>query len=66
MYVSACHTNHWQWQADEDTRPTLHRAAKPFLIVDFVSACPGVKIELTPDFATALRIARDRAYPTTT
>ena len=32
MYVSACHTNHWQWQADEDTRPTLHRAAKPFLI----------------------------------
>jgi len=51
---------------DEDTRPKLHRAAKPFLTVDFVSARPGVKIELKPDFATALRIARDRAYPTTT
>ena len=53
-------------RVDEDTRPKLHRAAKPFLTVDFVSAHPRAKIELKPDFATALSIARDRAYPTAT
>ena len=59
--IEYCRWDH----VDEDTRPKLHRAAKPFLTVDFVSARPGVKIELAPDFATALRVARDRAYPTT-
>ena len=49
--------------ADEDARPELHKVAALFLTVDFVSRRPGVVIELKPDFATAIRIARERAYP---
>ena len=52
-------------RVDEDTRPKLHRAAKLLLTVDFVSVRPGVKIELKPDFATALHIAKSRAFPAT-
>ena len=48
----------------EDTRPKLHRAAAVFLTVDFMSARPGVRIVPKPDFATVMRIARSRAYPT--
>ena len=50
-----------KWDGDEDTRPALHRAAKVFLTVDFVSARPDVKVELRPEFAAALEIARERA-----
>ena len=49
--------------ADEDTRPKLHKAAALFLTVDFVSSRPGVVVDLEPDFAIALQIARERAYP---
>ena len=49
--------------ADEDTRPELHKAAALLLTVDFVSNRPGVVVDLKPDFAIALRIARERAYP---
>ena len=48
---------------DEDARPELHKVAALFLTADFVFRCPGVMIELKPDFATAIRIARERAYP---
>ena len=44
-------------------RTELHRAATMFLTVDFVSARPGVKVELKPSFATVMRIAKGRAYP---
>ena len=46
---------------DDDTRPALHSAAKAFLTVDFVSARPAVKVELRPEFAAALEIAKERA-----
>ena len=55
---------HCRWDGEEDTRPKLHRAAALFLTVDFVSARPGVKVELKPDFTTVMRIAKSRAYPT--
>ena len=54
---------HCRWDGEEDNRPELHRAAAMFLTVDFVSAHPGVKVELKPSFATVMRIAKGRAYP---
>ena len=53
---------HCRWDGEVD-RPELHRAAAVFLTVDFVSARPGVKVELKPSFATVMRIAKGRAYP---
>ena len=65
LRLAKAHTiAHCRWDGKEDTRPKLHRAAAVFLTVDFMSARPGVKIEPKPDFATVMRIARSRAYPT--
>ena len=52
-----------RWDGEEDTRPKLSSAAKTFVIVDHVSTRPAVKIDLKPDFATALGIAERRARP---
>ena len=46
--------------------PRNHKAAGLFLTVDFVSAHPGAQITLKPGFATALQIAKGRAYPAPT
>ena len=47
------------------TRPKLHRAAGPFLTVDFVSEHPGVRVRPAPDFESVMRISKSRAYPNT-
>ena len=52
-----------RWDGEEDTRPKLHRAAGPFLTVDFVSEHPGVRVRPTPDFESVMRISKSQAYP---